>query len=193
VAKHIHLRKANDDLVSHCKCDKADALISAPGQMDCPWCGCGWLFICNRCRKAFTFAEGVRVDESWTEIGKRSLRGFYGREPEPKEIDEWVGFMKFLHKGVRTGGKYVYFDGYVVPATAEGIAVEGSHARHDLDYVPQVAALTDPEIMNDLLCSHEYWQSNRIEREESEQGGSSESSSADPPCARMVGRRSKTR
>jgi hypothetical protein len=52
VAKHLYLRKANDDFVSHCKCPKADSLISSPGQMDCPWCGCGWLFICSRCNKA---------------------------------------------------------------------------------------------------------------------------------------------
>ena len=31
VAKHLYLRKASDDFVSHCKCDKANALISSPG------------------------------------------------------------------------------------------------------------------------------------------------------------------
>src|SRR6266566_1407987 len=56
----IYLRKANDNLVSHCKCD--EAYISAPSQMDCPWCGCGWLFTCSHCRKAFTFAEAVEGD-----------------------------------------------------------------------------------------------------------------------------------
>lgn len=77
MAKHLYLRKANDGFVSHCKCDKADALISSPSQMDCPWCGCGWLFICSRCCKAFTFVEAVQVDESWEKTADRSVRALY--------------------------------------------------------------------------------------------------------------------
>ena len=84
MAKHIYLRKANDDFVSHCECAKADALISSPGQMDCPWCVC----------------------------------------------------------------------------------IEGWHSHHDLDFVPQVAAMDNPDIRNDVLCSREYWQSNRVESEQ---------------------------
>ena len=80
--KHLYLRKANNDLVSHCRCAKEDALISSPCQMDCPWCGCGWLFTCSRCRKAFTFAEGVEVHESWEETANRTIRNLYRREPE---------------------------------------------------------------------------------------------------------------
>jgi hypothetical protein len=166
VAKHVYLRKANDDFVSHCKCAKADALIFSPGQMDCPWCGCGWLFICSRCRKAFTFAEGVEVHESWEETGDRTVRALYQREPEPNEVEEWVGFMKILLKGVKPGRRYVFLDGYVIPSNAEGVTIEGWHAHHDLDFVPQVAAMTDPEVRNELLCSREYWQSNRVQRQD---------------------------
>jgi hypothetical protein len=131
--------------------------------MDCPWCGCGWLFICSRCRKAFTFAECVEVDESWAETGERMIRNWYQREPELGEVEEWVGIMKILLKGVEPGGQYVYMDGYVIPTTAEGITIEGWHARHDLDFVPQVAAIDDPRVCDDILGSREYWQSNRLE------------------------------
>jgi hypothetical protein len=164
VAKGLYLRKANDDFVSHCKCDKADALISSPGQLDCPWCGCGWLFICSRCNKVFTFAEAVEIDESWEAIGDRTIRALYRREPDAGEIEEWVGFMKILLKGVHRGEKYVYFDGYVIPATAEGLTIDGWHARHELDFVPQVAALTESKVRDTVLCSREYWNSNRVER-----------------------------
>src|SRR5262245_16336418 len=163
MAKHIYMQKANDELVSHCKCAKSSALISSPGQMDCPWCGCGWLFICSRCRKAFTFAEGIEVEESWEQTGDRIVRTLYQREPEPGEIEEWIGFMKILLKGVKPGGLYVYFDGYVVPTTAEGVTIEGWHSHHDLTFVPQVAAMDDPNIYTGLLCSRDYWQSNRVE------------------------------
>jgi hypothetical protein len=163
VAKHLYLRKANDDLVSHCKCDKADALITNPCQMGCPWCGCGWLFICGRCRKAFTFAEGIEVAESWKETGERTVRALFRREPEPGEVKDWIAWMKILLEGFEPGERYVYFDGHVIPTTAEGVTVEGMHSRHALDFVPQVAALTDPGVRERLLGSREYWQSNRVE------------------------------
>jgi hypothetical protein len=162
VAKHIYLRKANDDFVSHCQCDPADALISSPGQMDCPWCGCGWLFICSRCRKAFTFAEGTEVPESWQATADRTICALYQRRPEAGEVKEWIDFMKILLKGVEAGQQYVYFDGYVIPTSAAGVTIEGWHAQHDLDFVPQVAALSDPGVSDRLLCSRQYWQSNRV-------------------------------
>lgn len=166
MAKHISLRKANDDFFSHCKCSRAEALTSAPGQMDCPWCW--WLFTCSRYRKAFTFAEGVEVGESWAETGDRAVRGLYQREPEPGEVEEWVGFMKILLKGVKPGKVYVYLDGFVIPITAERVTIEGWHSNHDLDFVPQVAAMDNPGIRDHLLCSGEYWQSNRVDREEAQ-------------------------
>jgi hypothetical protein len=164
VAKHLYLRKANDDLVSQCRCANAEALISSPAQMDCPWCGCGWLFLCRRCHKTFTFAEAVAVNESWDETAGRVLRALDQHEPEPGQAEEWVGFMKILLKGIRSGERYVYLDGWVVPTTAEGVHIEGWHSRHDLDYVPQVAALTDPKVRTDVLSSRKYWQSTALER-----------------------------
>jgi hypothetical protein len=131
--------------------------------MDCPWCGCGWLFICSRCRKAFTFAEGVEVREAWEETGHRTIQALYHRKPKDGEVEEWVKWMKILLKGVKLGELYTYFDGYVIPTTAEGVTIEGWHSHHDLDFVPQVAAMDDPNIRTRLLDSRDYWQSNRVE------------------------------
>jgi hypothetical protein len=166
VAKHHYLRKANDELVSHCKCDKTDALISSPGQMDCPWCGCGWLFICSRCHKSFTFAEAVEVIEEWEETADRSIRGMHQRPPENGEVEEWVEFMKMLLKGIKLGEHYVYLDGWVIPTTAEGVHIEGWHSQHELDFVPQVAAVTDPDVCTDFLGWWEYWRSTALERKD---------------------------
>lgn len=168
MAKHLYLRKANDEFVSHCKCAKANGLISSPGQMGCPWCGCGWLFICNRCRKGFTFAEGVEVNESWEETGARSVRSYFKREPGPGEVEEWIQSMKALLQGIKLGEQYVYFDGHVIPATAQGVTIVGWHSHHDLGFVPQVAGLTDPRVKDRLLSSVEYWQSNRVEEKTAE-------------------------
>jgi hypothetical protein len=134
--------------------------------MDCPWCGCGWLFTCSRCRKVFTFAEAVEVNESWEETADRTIRNLYHREPEPGEIEEWVGFMQLLIRGIRPGHQYVYFDGWVFPISAEGIRVDGWHSRHDLDFIPQVAALNDPNVDDALMSSKAYWMSTAIEHDD---------------------------
>jgi hypothetical protein len=152
---HIYLVKANDQLVSHCAC--ANALITFPSQMDCPWCGCGWLFTCIVCRKAFTFAKGIEVYESWEETGKRDLRNRWRKEPTLDEVAEWVGAMKGLLTEVRVGEEYVCFDGLIIPTAAASICFEGWHSRHDLVFVPQVAALRDPSLLTSLLCNHSYW------------------------------------
>lgn len=47
---------------------------------------------------------------------------------------------------------------------ADGITIEGWHSYHQLEFVPQIAALSDSEIRDGLLCSPEYWQSDRVER-----------------------------
>jgi hypothetical protein len=166
--KHIYLRKANDQLVSHCQCDTAAALITEPGQMDCPWCGCGWLFICCWCRRAFTFAEGIELNESWKATGQRAIRGSLGREPQGRELEEWIEFMQILLKDIETGKNYVYLDGYVIPATAEGVSIEGWHSRHELDFVPQVAALSDRAVYDGLLCSESYWRSSKLDSKDDE-------------------------
>jgi hypothetical protein len=163
---HIYLRKSNDDLLSHCRCEPTDALISSPGQLDCPWCGCGWLFTCSRCRMAFTFAQGVEIDESWEETGERDIRALYQRDPRPGEVEQWVDYLQDLLKRVRPGKKhvYVYFDGHVIAAGARGLTIEGWHSYHSLDFIPQVAALKQPSLLDSLLGSRGYWQSKRVIR-----------------------------
>ena len=104
--------------------------------MDCPWCGCGCLFSCSNCRKAFTFAEAVQINEYRAVTAERDIRGMYRRE-QPGEVEEWVEFMKILLKDIQCGEQYVYFDGYVIPVNADGITIEGWHSHHQLDFVPQ--------------------------------------------------------
>jgi len=158
---HIHLAKANDDLVSHCRC--AEALITFPPQMDCPWCGCGWLFTCITCRKAFTFAKGVFVPEAWEQTAARDIRNQTGNEPEPDDVTAWVGAMKELLSDVRVGEQYVCLDGMIIPVRAHAVRFEGWHSVHDLASVPQVAALRDPTLIESVLGNREYWERTAIE------------------------------
>lgn len=157
----VYLAKANAELVCACEC--AQALMAFPPQGNCPWCGCGWLFSCIECRKAFTFARGVSVDTSWEELARRDQTN-YGEESIPQEdIDRWVSTMKELLAEVKVGAKYVCLDGAIIPADAGVIQFEGWHSRHDLDFVPQVAALDDRSIVKDLLSNVKYWLANALE------------------------------
>jgi len=163
MSSHLYLVKDDDRLISHCTCKWA--WITYPPQMGCPWCGCGWLFSCIECRKAFTFAKAIETEVPWTALGRRDLKGQTGDFPEPEKIADWVRAMEELHADVRLGQRYVVFDGRFVPADAPGIDFEGWHARHRLDFVPQVAALTDPSVKDDILSNPEYWASRALPSE----------------------------
>lgn len=157
---HIYLVKASNELVSHCRCDKAP--ITFPPQMDCPWCGCGWLFTCIECRKAFTFATAVIVPESWEETAGRDMRNSWRTEPDAKDIAEWVEAMKELLAHVRIGEQYVCLDGMIIPRNAASVRFDGWHSRHDLPFVPQVAALQDESVLSSLLSNEEYWRQSAV-------------------------------
>lgn len=159
-ARLVYLQKANDDAVSFCRC--VTALINSPLQLECPWCGCGWLFTCLNCRKAFTFARAVVVDESLEQIGSRCLTTSLRREPLAKEIADWVSAMKILLKGIEVGREYVYLDGFIIPADSEAVRFEGWAARHDLPRMPQSQARGDADLLENSLGSTEYWRSRRI-------------------------------
>lgn len=164
MAKHMYLAKANDALVSHCTCD--DSIVSYPPQMDCPWCGCGWLFSCIRCRKAFTFAMGIETDVPWDELARRDIQGYGGPEPDVDSIADWVGDMQYFLEDVEPGVEYVCLDGAVIPTDVTELEFTGWHARHELDFLPQVRALDDPTIVDSLLANVDYWESRAVPDED---------------------------
>jgi hypothetical protein len=134
--------------------------------MDCPWCGCGWLFSCTTCRKAFTFARGVEVDESWEELARRDLVGKWTATPSEENIEEWINAMKALLSKVKVGKQYVCLDGLIIPTDASDVRFRGWHSEHELEFVPQVAALDDNSVMENILSSVEYWRTRAIPRDE---------------------------
>lgn len=159
--KVVFLAKANNDVISHCKCE--NALIGEPVQMDCPWCGRGWLFLCSKCRKAFTFARAEEVDLTWEQLAHNDLDGKWGRQPTDEEVGDWIEFMKILTQDVRVGKQYAYIDGWVFAIDETDLRFEGWHANHDLSRVPQAAAIKDATVLNVTLGNEEYWDVRRTE------------------------------
>jgi hypothetical protein len=160
----LYLVKDNDNLCCHCACESA--YISFPPQMDCPWCGCGWLFTCTSCRKAFTFARAVEVNESWEELAHRDLDGKYGQNPSADDIRGWIAAMQELHAEVELGQQYVCLDGLFIPANANGVEFQGWHSEHRLDFVPQVKACEDYFVKEEILANRDYWLSTALPKDE---------------------------
>ena len=169
MASHIYLAKVSTDLVCWCNC--AEALMAFPPQENCPWCGCGWLFSCIECRKGFTFAHGVSVDESWEDLARRDMTNYGVESISQEDIDRWVSVMRELLAEVKVGTKYVCLDGAIIPADAGAVQFEGWHSRHDLDFVPQVAALEDRSVLKNLLSNVRYWRANALVSENEKGNG----------------------
>ncbi len=157
----IYLKKYNDDLVSHCKCETA--IAAYPPQMNCPWCGCGWLLTCIECRKAFTFAVGVELDTTWEELAKKDIEKRNHTEATQEDISNWVESMKEILEVVEVGKSYVCLDGYIIPTDAHCVDIEGWMSKHEFKFVPHVKALKDRSVIDKYLSNSEYWYKNELE------------------------------
>jgi hypothetical protein len=158
----VYLKKANDDLVSNCKCD--DGRITYPPQQDCPWCGCGWLFSCIKCRQAFTFGVGIELDVTWEELATADWKGWGMQRVSKKNIGSWVTDMKRLTKNVEPGRIYACLDGQLFEKGARDIDFTGIYASHKLEQLPHVQALAERSTEEEVLANSEYWRSRRLKK-----------------------------
>lgn len=166
-SKTLFLAKANNEGICHCKCEQA--LISWPGQMDCPWCGCGWLFTCMKCRNAFTFAKVVRIDSTLEELARIEYKkGGLPGKATPDRIAALVEQMGMLLEAVEDEEDiFVYFDSYLIPTFYDELfrtgkepplEVRGMHRDHLLAEVPQLRFAEDPSLASSSWLSDEaYW------------------------------------
>lgn len=158
----VYLKRANNDLVGNCNCE--DGRVTYPPQMDCPWCGCGWLFTCITCRKGFTFAVGVELETTWEDLAKEDWTGWGIKRVSKKHIADWIATMKPMLAEVKPGKKYVCLDGRVIERTAKNVEFEGIYAAHKLEKLPHVEALKDRSIEEKVLANPEYWRSRKLKR-----------------------------
>jgi len=158
----VYLKKANNDLVGNCKCK--DGRITYPPQMDCPWCGCGWLFTCMSCRKAFTFAVGVELEARWEDLAETDWKAWGLQRVSKQKITSWVTDMKRLLAEVKPGKIYVCIDGRVFEKGARKVEFDGLYASHKFDRLPHTEALTKRSVEEDVLASTDYWRSHKLKR-----------------------------
>lgn len=153
-AKAKFIFKANDDVLSFCACEGVPAMSS--GQLDCPWCGCGWMISCSQCKKSFVFAVVRETEIPLIELGRReaAARGWAVTE---EEIEEWAEGMAEAFAAFEVGDILVYLDGEYWLRDATGIAFDGDFASHRFDRLPHADALADPPLLQRVLGDAHYW------------------------------------
>lgn len=152
--------KANDDVLSFCTCVGAPAMSS--GQLDCPWCGCGWMISCSKCTKSFIFAEVRETEVSMVELGRREVEARGLTSVSNQEIAEWAAAMEETLSSFEVGDIVVYLDGSYWTVDAKDIAFEGYFANHKLDQLPHVQALSDPQYLRSVLGVQAYWREREL-------------------------------
>ena len=154
-ARHKFFFKANDDILSHCRCEDAPAM--SPGQLDCPWCGCGWMIACSRCTKSFTFAEVRETEIPLIELGRREVEARGLKWISDEQIADWAEGMAETLACFEVGDIVVYLDGNYWTVDSTDIAFDGLYASHDLARLPHAEALGDPAHLRRLLGNPRYW------------------------------------
>jgi predicted RNA-binding Zn-ribbon protein involved in translation (DUF1610 family) len=158
-----YLAKANDDVLSHCTC--TNELAAGPAQLDCPWCGCGWMISCIKCRKAFTFARVVEVDRTYADIVREDFAA-RGSDVDEEDIAHGAEWMANALADLAVGDIVVYLDGVYLKADTTNFVYDGWFAQHDFDRLPHAVALEQPSALRDMLGNKQYWLDRELTEEE---------------------------
>jgi hypothetical protein len=149
------LFKANDDVLSYCSCAGQPAMST--GQLDCPWCGCGWMISCSSCKKSFVFAEIAETDVSMQELGRREALARGLTDIDDNDVRDWAEAMTEALAPFAVGQIVVYLDGEYLPVDATDVAFTGYYAEHDFTRLPHFEALADPGRLRAVLGERGYW------------------------------------
>jgi hypothetical protein len=149
------LRKANDDVLSHCKC--STSLASLPSQLDCPWCGCGWLIGCTQCRRSFSYARVAEVETDYETFIQNDRRRSEYPDFDRSELKNYALWLEDTLADIPVGTTVVYLDGMYFDLNSEPGLFEGLYAVHELQRLPHFVALTNPAYLRATLGERSYW------------------------------------
>jgi hypothetical protein len=141
-----------------CWCDCSSAMVTPPGmgQMACPWCGCGFLFSCLRCRLAFTFAKCVDMPLTSKQIVREDYRTYFsGKEPDANDVKLLSEHLEAATDTLVLGCEYVVLDGRLLRVDRHGHFI-GSYGRHTLDRLPHADHRQDRDALVRSL-DRNYW------------------------------------
>ncbi len=149
-----YIVKANDDGISYCRC--ASAIAAPTLQLDCPWCGCGWMIGCVECRKCFVYARVAEVEGSYAELTRGDFEAGGYSFTEQDVIDDALWRERMLAP-LKIGQIVVCLDGRFLPVDTTGVEFGGQYAQHRLDRLPHAIELEQPGALRTILGDPEYW------------------------------------
>jgi hypothetical protein len=160
-----YLIRSSTDVICHCKCPEADALVAHPigAQAGCPWCGCGWLWSCTVCRKSFTFAKVVDLPMPYADfVHDDALRwGMSADEVNGKRggrlVAQGAEILKRFTAPLLVDREYVLLDQCAVLAYEPVIGLVGKVRVHDFPLPPQTVARKAGNEELELLLDSRYW------------------------------------
>ena len=150
-----YLFKANDEVISHCQCVGQPA--ASTGQLDCPWCGCGWMISCTKCGKAFVYGEIRHTEVPIIDIVRRDVKQRGLKTVTETEIRECAEAMEQEFKRFRAGTTVIYLDGSYFAVSTKNISFKGYYAKHKFTTLPHADALKRPEVLRATLGERSYW------------------------------------
>jgi hypothetical protein len=165
----IYLVRTNSEGICWCSCPEAIVVPPGCGQAACPWCGCGWLFDCMLCHKAFTFAKAVKLDVPYSAIIQmdRNNRDEQRKDPRvhpmlrqknnPVEREREQRRLNVYDLDLEVGKEYVYLDGRIFSTDTAKVSFTGIFAQHDKLELPQIVHRNDKEAMSAALGNRDYW------------------------------------
>ncbi len=155
---YVHLERSSRDGVCLCECPRA--LVGMPGQMDCPWCGCGWLFNCAACGRSFTYAKPVWISMPLGQIVEQDMLA-RGWKHDPSAFAAAAEGMAEMLSKVEGNGEYVYLDGLFLPLQTRNTEVQGTSANHKITVLPHLLERRMPGTLESVLGDGKYWWDNK--------------------------------
>lgn len=154
----IWIAKAPDQRggICWCKCPLEEAIAKPTGALDCPWCGCGWLFTCSTCRKAFMIGEAVEVSGTLEDMVRKEYQSWGIEEPTDAELAGPQGHLQQVQTRLEFGELYVHMDSMAVLLNSKPFTVEGERRKHFFKEAPH---LTPRGI--GMLKDQGYWEMQR--------------------------------
>ena len=160
------LEKANDDLISFCKCE--EGAYASECQADCPWCGCGWLFTCVRCGMSFAFAKVIETEVSPQQVVQLEYSRRFEREfaLDDDDVVEKAVWLNHEIMNLPRGTLCVFVDGKILPLNRINMEFDGRFAHHKFGILPQLAAHGSRSAIMKHLGNIHYWLERELQEEE---------------------------
>ena len=145
-----------------CKCRTGIVDASWHNEETHPTGGTGWLWACTNCSRAFMFARGAYIRDTFEKLAQQQtprIQKYISQSGKMIENtllatpQDWLNLVQPIASSIRTGERYVFFDGHVFPAKHGPVKFDGLFRSHDLPDLPHMSE----SLTEEILANPDYW------------------------------------